>query len=411
MRSAFQMRSADRAAWAFGTVAWLAATQLAAPPASGQCRYEVTWVGPIQGPFGPSYGTPTGMNNRGQIVGYFVIGDAGERGFVWSQEDGLTLLPMPPGAYAVSPADINDAGQIIGTVNSAGWAFLWDPEDEEYVALGIPPGGNYSNAHAINGQGQVVGVWGGGAGNPARAAFLWEDGVMTDLGPLLGTPNSAAADISEDGRVAGWMGQSANTSAHAYVLDGSTIFELGPIPGCATSGGEAINELGDLCGQGASLPEEPFRWCGFLWIDGAFFDIGPIGGNRHSKPTGIAAWRQVVGFSSNPHTAGYTWRDNVQTDLSTLVPEDHRVGVVAGIDRYGRIAASVHAPPLGRGAALLTPITTPADLNIDCRVDLQDLLLLLLDFGCAGGDCEGDVNQDGQTSVPDLAIVLTNWSP
>jgi len=410
MRRAIQTGVADRAARA---APWLAMILLAgqAPPAAGQCRYEVTWVGPIQGPFQLVWGEPTGLNNRGQIVGYFVIGE-GERGFVWSQEDGLTLLPMPPGAYAVSPADINDAGQIVGTVNSAGWAFLWDPEDEEYTALGIPSGGTYSNAYAINEQGQVVGVWGNNISGPNHG-FLWEDGVMTDLGPMLGTEDSNAADIAEDSAIAGAMGSSPVADFRAFVLRPHLPLLAPPLPpGAETSVASAISESGILTGDGGARDAEGRRFFrGFVWISGVFQVIEPLDGFRNSSTDGVNARGEVIGRSSLNNSRGFIWRDGVRTELSSLVPEDHQVRHVAAIDEHGRIAAHVYAPPLGRGAALVTPITTPADLNIDCRVDLQDLLLLLLDFGCAGGDCDGDVNQDGQTSLPDLAILLTDWNP
>ena len=43
-------------------------------------------------------------------------------------------------------------------------------------------GGPDSRAVAINDLGQVIG-WGAAASGETHA-FLWEDGVMTDLGPL-----------------------------------------------------------------------------------------------------------------------------------------------------------------------------------------------------------------------------------
>src|SRR5436309_1280046 len=52
--------------------------------------------------------------------------------------------------------------------------------------LGTLPGGRVSFAYAINHAGQVVGVSEVGSG-----AFLWQNGVMTDLGTLGGASSSA----------------------------------------------------------------------------------------------------------------------------------------------------------------------------------------------------------------------------
>ena len=53
--------------------------------------------------------------------------------------------------------------------------------------LGTLPGDAISQALGINGRGQVVGLSCGGSG---CSAFLWENGVMTDLNALV-EPGSA----------------------------------------------------------------------------------------------------------------------------------------------------------------------------------------------------------------------------
>ncbi len=48
------------------------------------------------------------------------------------------------------------------------------------------------------------------------------------------------------------------------------------------------------------------------------------------------------------------------------------------------------------------------DLNSDGVVSVQDLLLLLSEFGCLSL-CENDVNQDGVVTVEDLLLVLSGF--
>lgn len=64
---------------------------------------------------------------------------------------------------------------------------------------------------------------------------------------------------------------------------------------------------------------------------------------------------------------------------------------------YGRIDL--------RRSLELSPPPCLGDLNGDGTVEIQDLAILLADFGCAGG-CEGDVDGDGDTDQADLAALL-----
>src|SRR6266852_7585362 len=89
---------------------------------------------------------------------------------------------------------INDSGQIVG--KSANHAFLW--ENGVMIDLGTL-GGNLSAANAINGRGQVVGESETAGGE--MHAFLWEHGVMKDLG----TPGetSSAQGLNTRGEIVG----------------------------------------------------------------------------------------------------------------------------------------------------------------------------------------------------------------
>lgn len=72
----------------------------------------------------------------------------------------------------------------------------------------------------------------------------------------------------------------------------------------------------------------------------------------------------------------------------------------------------------GPRAALLVSFDSkcgPADLNCDGLVNVQDLLLLLADWGdCPKGKglgtCLGDIDGDGVVGFSDLSILLANWS-
>jgi probable HAF family extracellular repeat protein len=353
------------------------------------------------------------MNDRGQIVG-FLDSISSRRGFVWSREEGMRVLPHPPGDVELKPHDINNAGLIVGTMGgevTPFQAFLWD--GQQFIELGIPPGGTYSEAYAINEDGLIVGTWGNqGVGNPAYEGFVWQNGVMTRLGPVLGAAQSGAGDVNNVGQIAGAMGVSDSTVWNAFRLKlGAAPLVLPSVPGGQTSAAGAINSGGDMCGGGRTVdPNEPIPYRrGFAWIGGRMFLVPRLPGHRNNFPIDIDRHGVVVGYTFSPNAAGLIWRDGVLTALNELVPLGTHVGTVAAIDRYGRIAANGFDAST-HGTMLLTPRTLPGDVNIDCRVDLQDLVILLLDFGCTA-DCDGDVDQDGDADLTDLAILISNWSP
>jgi hypothetical protein len=51
-----------------------------------------------------------------------------------------------------------------------------------------------------------------------------------------------------------------------------------------------------------------------------------------------------------------------------------------------------------------------ADLNDSGTVGVEDLLLLLSDFGCVSGNCSGDVDGDGVTGVSDILVLLSSFA-
>jgi|GEM_PF-3098925 len=372
--------------------------------ASAQCRYSaITFTGPNDPVLGPPATVLTGVNNLDQAVGFYFFGDGPERGFVWSEETGMVTLPRVPGG--VRPLDINDAGQITGEMgDSPGLAFLWD--GQQYIELGIPEGGTYSSPAAINNDGVIVGTWVNAFIGIAQG-FIWEDGVLTDVGPILHVANSDAADINDGGRIAGSMGMSRLTDFRAFILTlGAPPFVRALPPGSVATESRALNAFDDLGGFARYLDVDgrpSFR--AIVWRNNLFDVIPPFDGFRNSDTSDLNVRGTTIGRNSIPISRAFVWQNGVVADLEALIdsPVPIRILFPSAINDNGVIVGSS-----SRGATVLTPIYRAGDLNRDCQVDLFDLAVLLSDFGCTN-ECEGDVDGDGQVALSDLGIMLSNW--
>jgi probable HAF family extracellular repeat protein len=168
-----------------------------------------------------------GINDHGQVIG--VSGDCVSPNFngnsgitplhavLW-QHGTATYLKTLGGSWAF-PWAINSKGQVAGqseTMNDATIdAFLW--QDGVMTDLGVVSGDVGSFAFGLNDRGQVVG--GSVSQNSARA-FLWQNGVMTDLNTLV-TPGSSPLylvfgnDINSQGEIAAFAFDQNNGQSHA----------------------------------------------------------------------------------------------------------------------------------------------------------------------------------------------------
>jgi probable HAF family extracellular repeat protein len=184
---------------------------------------------------GDSTSAATAINDRGEVVG--ISGDCDQavgrfsarHAVLWGKNGKVTEIPNLGGVTWHTPLDINAAGDVVGFSNPAGAgdpegefisrAFLWTRGAAKALDLGTLPGDLYSEAFAINGRGQVVGVSFGGASG--SRAFLWQDGVMTNLNDLV-APGSldvllSAQDINDDGQITGRVLDQATGETLAFV--------------------------------------------------------------------------------------------------------------------------------------------------------------------------------------------------
>ena len=376
--------------------------------------------GPFCGIFGYEPAVGWGINDLGNICGYERNCSSDWEPFFWSLETGRVVLEVPAGFGDGRAQDLNNANQIVGflRLDFRPQAILW--QDDQFIELGVPPAGDASNALSINSKSQVVGYWGNLVAGPSPLAFIWQEGVITDLTPDLGNPRSIAYDINDLGMVTGWMGTNENNDAHAFIWDKGNVTDLGVIPGGFTGIGMAINNYGDVAVQGRKLndnKEEIIR--SFLWRDGQWIEIGVLPGFDETRALDINDAGQIIGrcelLDSN-NTDPFLWEDGVMWNLIDLWisedPEFSGISKVWAISNAGSIAGTGVHQEFGTSAIRLTPIIPRiGDLDGDGVVDVADLLILLGSWGlCADcTNCLADLDGTCSVSTTDLLILFSNW--
>lgn len=402
------------AALAVGSIARHASAQI-------PCGYEVAAVikGPFCSPFGYPTTIPSDIGEDGTVVGSYAECTIGPPvPFRWSPSEGFESLAVPFGYSAGGAQGIDDkTGWVAGSLKPQGLnvytAAVW--MGTQPIDLGTVPGGNYSQAAAACG-GRVVGKWGNNVTGPLQA-FLWQDGVMMDLGPDLGTLNGEARDVNGAGQVVGWLGQAPQIDASAFIWAAGKVTDLGPIPGGFTSEAWAISDNERVVGSGRWVDPrtETAYTRGFLWHEGRMTNLGTLDGFARSGAFDVNDGGIVVGrVWDGVGNSGFVWYDGLMFDLNGMVsPEDGvHIDIAHGINNDGQIVCEGTDANADVVGIVLEPIEMPqGDVTCDGVVSRADLLILLSAWGeCPrAGECPADVDGNGMVNVVDLLIMLANW--
>lgn len=197
--------------------------------------------------FGGTHGFATGVNNRGQVVGWAEVAD-----------------PDPT---------CNQQTQFLGFR-----AALWEAGSLRIRELPPLPGDTASAATAINDRGQVVGISGDCAnavgGFSARHAVMWDRGQVIEIGDLGDEAWNTPMAINSSGTVVGFanqpgtVGGAFNEEAFIWTRHGG-IRGLGMLDGDVRSQALGLNNTGLVVG----LSRGPDGDTAVIWRDGAIIDL------------------------------------------------------------------------------------------------------------------------------------------
>jgi len=192
-------------------------------------RGVMTDLGTLGGP--NSFGN--GINDHGQIVGGDTISDAVDPilgfppyyGTLWNRGEIITLTPGVPAAAF----NINNKSQVVGRIlvpdpkeGGVAHAFLW--QEGVLTDLGVPAGDDNSEANSLNNHGQIVGDSGVGfiESYAPDHALLWQNGGRIDLNTLIpgnsGYHLIVAFDVNARGEIVVCAVQVSSGNIHAALL-------------------------------------------------------------------------------------------------------------------------------------------------------------------------------------------------
>jgi probable HAF family extracellular repeat protein len=184
--------------------------------------------------------------------------------------------------------------------------------DPRYNVTPVAGAGGW--ASDINGSGQVAGTM---LVSQAQHAFLFSNGMVTDIGALAGMPTTAAR-MNDVGQVVGTTGD-ANTFTGFIYGNGSLL----PVTGTNIRTAVGINNAGAVTGTAfVPLPNGDAEYHTYISSNGVYTDLGTLPGRLESRGYDINSAGHIAGAVSPPvggppnyPTNPMLYHDGVMSDL------------------------------------------------------------------------------------------------
>lgn len=250
-------------------------------------------------PPGSAFVSPAALNNADQIVG--TANPSSDKpplyAFLYSGGMFHNLGAFTAGGDSAGNA-INNLGQVVGRATTNGFEHPFLYSNGALTDLGTLRGTD-AEALGINDSGQVVGY--SDAGINIIHAFLYSQGTLRDLGTG-GFTMSTATAVNASGDVVGWLANSSLAqNSHAFMYHNGLMTDLGA--GLAN----AINSSGEVVGYARGPGYAQGH--AFLWVNGVGTDlntlIDPSSGWTLLSANGINDAGQIIGYGSHAGQNGF----------------------------------------------------------------------------------------------------------
>jgi probable HAF family extracellular repeat protein len=317
------------------------------------------------------------INEAGLITGQGQNPSGQPRAFLW-EGNKIKDLGVPAESNLSRARSINGSGQVVGewrTLVSGQQrfkAFLWKGNQMKDLNDLIPAGSGWNllGAQAINKDGQIVGS---GTINSQTHAFLYENGMVTDLGVPLGDPFSEAWGVNDSGYVVGEAG--STDGGQAFLYANGVVDKFGALLNHSVhpySEAMNLNDCGDVVGWSYTPMADPPRGHAFLYNknkdgEAKITPLDPLPDDLYSRARDIDESGLVVGWSRNDTGASQEqqfsavlWEDGQVKDLNDLIPADSgwKLTDAYSINERGQIVGSGFKDGQLRAFLLTPPDTT-----------------------------------------------------
>lgn len=339
--------------------------------------------------------SPAAINNAGQIVG-----TRNDHAYLWSSAGGIDLGTL--GGASSNGTALNRWGEVTGgalTASGEEHAFIYSKG--VMTDLGTVGGGDFTRGTAINDLGQIAGDF--HAPGAGWGAFIRLDGQLRDIGNL-GGASTWASGINNAGRVVGSSLAQGDfhPPQHAYVYENGVMSALN-YSSSGSNTANAVNQAGQITGSDWQVPGSAYLYAnGSTRVLGSLYGLDAWGtalNNRGEVVGNLGGALQVPFFA-------FIYANGTLSDLNTLIDPalGWTVNSATGINDLGQIVA--YGCHDGEGCAGLLLQLAPVPEPQASAMLAAGLALLALAWRRRTGKGQGAARRSGHSAQRSMSMCM-----